>query len=545
MPALPSHAPRLLELDLTEVPVTPDADDPLDRLRNRGRRQLRPTLRALHEAGDDPRVVGLVAKVGGVLPWATMQELRLGIEAFARSGKLTVAWAESFDPGQGNLAAYTLASAFGEIWLQPGGGVGPLGVGVETTFLRGALDKLGVEPQFEQRHEYKNAADRIQRTELTPAHRESLEQLTGSIHADALQLIAAGRSTDPDRLRSLMDATPYTATEARDAGLVDRLGYRDEVYASVRSRFPTTPELLFADRWKPARHLSWPKRRRGHVALVEARGVIVSGRSRRGVGGRQVGSDTVSAQLRAARENDAARAVVLRVDSPGGSAVASEVIWREVVRLRDAAKPVVVSMGDVAASGGYYIACPADVILALPATVTGSIGVFGGKFVISELLERLGLTTGTVQQGDRALMYSARRRFGDEERARLAATVDAVYDDFVAKVASGRARSTEDIEAVARGRVWSGRDALGAGLVDELGGLREALAEARTRGGLPDDAPVRPAGQVPVLARLGRPRNSEDPRALVGTLWPALTDVPAALGLLDGLALRMPEIRLR
>ena len=230
----------------------------------------------------------------------------------------------------------------------------------------------------------------------------------------------------------------------------------------------------------------------------------------------------MSAQLRAARENDAARAVVLRVDSPGGSAVASEVIWREVVRLRDAAKPVVVSMGDVAASGGYYIACPADVILALPATVTGSIGVFGGKFVISELLERLGLTTGTVQQGDRALMYSARRRFGDEERARLAATVDAVYDDFVAKVASGRARSTEDIEAVARGRVWSGRDALGAGLVDRArrvaGGPRRGAyagwaAATTRRSGRPARCPCSPgsAGRGTVRtrgrwsARCGRP----------------------------------------
>jgi protease-4 len=418
-------------------------------------------------------------------------------------------------------------------------------VGVETTFLRGALDKLGIEPQLEQRHEYKNAADRVQRTELTPAHRESLEQLTSSIYGEAVQLIAAGRSTGVDQLRSILDGSPYTAAEARDAGLVDRLGYRDEVYASVRSRFPSPPELLFADRWKPARRPSWPKRRRGHVALVEARGAIVTGRSRRGVGGRQAGSDTVSAQLRAAREDDSARAVVLRVDSPGGSAVASEVIWREVVRLRDARKPVVVSMSDVAASGGYYIACPADAILALPATVTGSIGVFGGKFVVTELLERLGLTTGTVQQGQRALMYSARRGFDEQERERLAVTIDAVYDDFVAKVAAGRGRSPEDIEAVARGRVWSGQDALAAGLVDRLGGLREALAEARTRGGLPDDAPVQPAARVPMLARLGRPRNSEDPRALLGAPWPALGGLPAALGAVDGLALRMPEIHLR
>jgi protease IV len=545
MPALPGRTPLLLELDLTEVPVTPDQDDPLDRLRNRGRRQLRPTLQALYEAGEDPRVVGLVTKVGGPLPWATMQELRLGVEAFARSGKPTVAWAESFDMPVAVMTAYVLASAFGEIWLQPGGGVGPMGVGVETTFLRGALDKLGIEPQLEQRHEYKNAADRISRTELTPAHRESLEQLTGSIYADAVQLIAAGRRIESDRLRTLMDGSPYTAVEARDAGLVDRLGYRDEVYASIRSRFPTTPELLFADRWKPARRPSWPRRQRGHVALVEARGAIVTGRSRRGLGGRQMGSDTVSAQLRAVRENDRARAVVLRVDSPGGSAVASEVIWREMVRIRDTGKPVVVSMADLAASGGYYIACAADAILALPGTLTGSIGVLGGKFVVAELLERLGLTTGTVQQGERALMYSGRRRFDEPEQARLAATVDAVYDDFVGKVATGRGRSTEDIEAVARGRVWSGQDALAAGLVDRLGGLREAVAEARTRAGLPDDAPVQPAGRMPVLARLGRPRNSDDPRAVLTSTWAGLADLPVALGELDGLALRMPAVRLR
>ena len=199
MPALPTHRPPLLlELDLTEVPASPEAADPLDRLRNRGRRQLRPTIKALYEAGADRRVVGLIAKVGGPLPWATMQELRQGIRAFADSGKPTVAWAESFDSGAANLAAYTLASAFGEIWLQPGGGVGPLGVGVEATFLRGALDKLGIEPQLEQRYEYKNAADMVQRTELTPAHRESLERLTESIFIEAVESVAAGRRMEAD-----------------------------------------------------------------------------------------------------------------------------------------------------------------------------------------------------------------------------------------------------------------------------------------------------------------------------------------------------------
>jgi protease-4 len=545
VPSLPTHSPLLLELDLTEVPVSPDAADPLDRLRNRGRRQLRPTLRALYEAGEDRRVVGLIAKVGGVLPWATMQELRQGVRAFADSGKPTVAWAESFDGAGANLTAYALASAFGEIWLQPGGGVGPLGVGVEATFLRGALDKLGIEPQLEQRHEYKNAADVFERTELSPAHREALERLTESIFAEAVESAAAGRRMEVSRLRTVLDAGPHTATEARDAGLVDRLGYRDEVYASLRSRVADCAELLFADRWHPAWRPSVLKRRKGHVALVEVRGGIVTGRSRRGFGGRQVGSDTVGAQLRAARSDDRARAVVLRVDSPGGSAVASEVIWREVVRVREAGKPVIVSMSDLAASGGYYVSCAAELILALPATLTGSIGVFGGKFVVRDLLERMGLTTGTVQQGERALMYSTRRRFDEEERARLAATIDAVYDDFVGKVARGRGRTAAEIDAVARGRVWTGRDALQVGLVDQLGGLRQAVAVARTRSGLPDNAPVLPAVRVPPLARLGRARNSEDPRALLSPIWPGVPDLAAALGHLDEVALRMDPLHIR
>ena len=288
-----------------------------------------------------------------------------------------------------------------------------------------------------------------------------------------------------------------------------------------------------------------PARKKGHVALVEVRGGIMSGRSRRGPLGGQVGSDSVCAELRAAAGDDRARSVVLRIDSPGGSAVASDTIWREVGRVREAGKPVIVSMGDAAASGGYYIACPADVIVALPATLTGSIGVFGGKFVVRDLLERVGLTTGTVEHGAHALMYSARRGFSDAERERLAATIDAIYDDFVAKVAAGRQRPVAEIEEVARGRVWTGRDAREVGLVDELGGLRDAVRIARTRSGLPDDAPVVRALHVPPLARLTRPKNSEDPRALTGASVPGLADLVVALGLSPDSALSMPSIQLR
>jgi protease-4 len=547
MAAFPGRRPQtLLELDLTEPLVALDLDDPIARLRSRGRRLLRPTLRALHEAAEDRHVVGLIAKVGGMWPWATMQELRRGVRAFAASGKPMLAWAESFgEVGPRDMAAYVLATAFGEIWLQPCGGVGLLGVGIETTFVRGALDRLGVEPQFEQRHEYKNAADMWLRKEFTAAHREALERLTESVFSDAVESIADARGLTHDQVRELIDTGPRTASEAQAAGLVDRLGYRDQAYEAMRARAGNEAELLFADRWRPRRKVAPPPHRRGHVALVDVRGQISSGRTRRSPMGRQAGSDTVSTQLRAAHDNHRARAVVLRIDSPGGSVVASEVIWREVWRLRESGKPVVASMGDVAASGGYYIASPAEVILALPATLTGSIGVVGGKVVLDGLMERLGVNTGSVQQGARALMYSVRRGFSEEERAQFAATIDVIYDDFVAKVAAGRKRPVAEIEAVARGRVWTGRDALEAGLVDELGGLRDAVRIARERADLPEDAPVLGAIRIPPLARLSRPKNSEDPRISIGTAWPGLRDVAAALGLPANATLRMPDISLR
>jgi protease IV len=557
MAAFPGRRPQtLLELDLTEPLVAPEADDPLARLRARSRRLLRPTLRALHEAAEDRHVVGLIAKVGGMWPWATMQELRRGVQAFGASGKPTLAWVETFgELGSRGMAAYVLATAFGELWLQPGGEVGLLGVGIEQTFVRGTLDRLGIEPQFEQRYEYKNAADVLVRKEFTAAHREALERLSESVFSDAVGTIADARGLTHDQVRELINTGPRTAPEAQAAGLVDRLGYRDQAYEAMRTRTDRKPELLFADRWRPRRKIAPPPHHRDHVAVVDVRGGITTGRTRRGPMGRQAGSDTVSAQLRAAHDNDRARAVVMRVESPGGSAVASEVIWREVCRLREAGKPVVVSMGDVAASGGYYISCPAEVIVALSATLTGSIGVLGGKLVVDNLLERLGVSTGTVQQGAHALMYSARRGFSEDERARFAATVDAIYHDFVGKVAEGRRRPVADIEAVARGRVWTGRDALEAGLVDELGGLRDAVRIARERAKLPEDAPVLGAIRIPPLARLSRPRNSEDPRtwASAGWLGPLtslgrmkdLTDVAAALGLPADATLRMPAIDLQ
>jgi protease IV len=549
MPALAMNRPLLLELDLTEEPVEVEPDDVLAKLRTRNRPRLRAILRALYEAGADGRVRGVVVKIGGgALPWATTQELRAGLQAFAASGKPVIGWAESLGEGGNGTADCVLASGCTEMWLQPSGEVALLGVAAETTFLRGALDKLGIEPQLDKRYEYKSAADRIMNTEFTEAHREAVDRVVESTWDGAVEAIAAGRTLPVERVVELSHSAPLGAAEARDAGLVDRLGYRDEVYAAARAAAGSgAVDLLFADRWTPRRKPGAVLRRhRAVVALVEGHGEIVAGRSRSTPRGPRMGSTTVGAALRAAREDDNVRAVLFRVDSPGGSAVASDTIWREVSLVREAGKPVIVSMGSLAGSGGYYVACPADVIVAQPATITGSIGVLGGKVVVAQLLERLGLTTGTVAHGGSARMFSLREGFSDDERARLGAMLDRIYDDFVAKVAQGRGMSVEAVDAVARGRIWSGADAARNGLVDELGGIRAAAALARSRAGLRKDAPVRPALHVDMLDRLRRPTSSEDPRAAsMSSGWGDLRGIASVLGLPAAGPLAMPQLRLR
>jgi protease-4 len=547
----------LLELDLTQPFIEPEPEDPVAKLRSRSKPRLRATVRTLHESGRDDRVVGLIAKVGAGAPSAAVaQELRAAVEAFAASGKPSVAWADTFGESGNASLGYYLASAFGELWLQPTGELNLIGLAAEVTFLRGVLDKVGVAPLFGQRYEFKNAADRITATEFTPAHREAMDRLVESAWEQLLTGIAKSRGTDEDTVRTATDRAPLFADEALAAGLVDHLGYRHEVYDAVRRRVGPDVTLLFADRWSPhptpvsrVRNLVAARTAPG-VAVVDAFGGIVTGRSRRTAMGASMGSDTVSAAIRAAVRDDRSRALVLRVDSPGGSAVASDTIWNEVAQARAAGKPVVVSMSTVAGSGGYYIACGADVIVAQPATITGSIGVLGGKFDTTGLTDQLGLNYGAVQHGEHARMFSTHRAFSDSERARLEAWLDRVYVDFTGKVADGRGMSREAVHEVARGRVWTGADAAERGLVDTLGGLRTALRIARERAGLDESAPARPAVTLHPLARLRPPRSSEDPRAAAAVStwtdgWGSFAGIASTLGLPSHGPLTMAGVRLR
>jgi protease-4 len=556
MPHLPHRPePLLLELDLTRPLIETEPEDPVGKLRSRGRPRLKAALCALHEAGNDPQVVGLIARLGDTaMPLAIAQELRAAVIDFAASGKPAVAWAETYGESANGMVPYVLATGFTEIWLQPSGELGLIGIAAEVTFLRGALDKAGIEPQLDRRYEYKNAADRIMNAGFTDAHRESADRIAESTWDVVVQAIASARGIAPDALRQRVDDGPISPDAALEAGLIDRIGYRDEVYAEVRRRVGGQPALRFADRWSPRRSLperalaAVPHRRPPVVALIEGHGGIVTGRSRRTpFQGQVMGSDTVAAAFRTAREDDRVGAVVFRVDSPGGSYVASDTVWREVVVTRDAGKPVVVSMGTMAGSGGYFVSCAADAIVAQPSTLTGSIGVFGGKAVVSQLSERLGLTMDAVSRGRHARMFSARVGFTEDERERLSGWLDAVYDDFVGKVATGRRMQRDAVHEIARGRVWTGADAAAIGLVDSLGGLSDAVRIARERAGLAADAPVRPAVKVPMLARLTPPSSSQDPRAAAAHVggWGDLATIATSLGLPAAGPLTMPAITLR
>ena len=508
-------APLILELDLTdglpEGPVT----DPLSAVMARRKVRLEDVIEGLRRARQDDRVRALVVKVGGQIGLARMQEVREAVASFRESGKLAVAWAETFGEFTHGNVPYYLATAFDRIYLQPSGSVGLTGIAIEQLFLHDALAKIGVAFQSAKRYEYKSAADNLTERGFTPPAREATERLAVSIAEQISAAIAERRGMSVEDARALLDRGPFLAADALSEGLVDALGYRDEVYADVRKEAGADAVLQYVVRYQRAHILAQrarqlPKQRERFVAVIYASGPIKQGRSTRSpLGGGAMGSDTVSAALRSALHDERARAVLLRVNSPGGSAVASDTIWREVVRIRAAGKPVVVSMGDVAASGGYYISMAADIIVAQPGTLTGSIGVILGKPVLTDALERAGITTDSVSVGTGATMFAPTHPFTDEEWQQINTWLDAVYRDFTQKVASGRRMPVDRVDEVARGRVWTGADAARNGLVDELGGLQAAAEIARRRAGLPADAPLRVYPRLTPLHQLRPPESSE------------------------------------
>jgi protease-4 len=518
----------LLELDLATGVLESTPADPLAAWRARGTPILPDLVRRLGEAAKRDEVAGLIAHIGGHgLEPAQAEELGAAVEAFGAAGKPTVCWAETFGETGNGTVDYHLAAHFDEIWLQPSGGLALVGFAAQGTFVRGALDRLGVEPQVHRRHEYKSAPDLVLRESMSDEQRETLQRLTDGLTDSVTRTIARRRSLPADDVRHVIADAPLTPAQSAERGLVDHVGYRDEAYAAIEGRVDDAVVRRFVHRWTPSRraeierHLRHDLARRlgrarpSTIAVVPVVGGIMLGRTGHSpVSGRTAGSDTICAALRAAREDDDIAAVVLRVVSPGGSYTASDAIHREVARLRDAGRPVVASMGGVAASGGYFVAMGADEIVALPSTITGSIGVFAGKMVVRAAQEKIGIGREIVATGEQAAMWSPTRPFTDDELRRLDRWLDDVYADFTQKAAAGRGMTREELEPLARGRVWTGTDARERGLVDRLGGIDAALEAAAARARIDlADARVTRYPAVSPLARLKPPLNSDAPNA--------------------------------
>jgi protease IV len=544
----------VLEFNLRSVPPETTGFDPLTVITGGGRSMaLRDAIAAIHRAAEDPRVAGLIARVQlEASPAAAVQELREAIATFS-AAKPSLAWAETY-PG---TLSYYLASAFGEVWMQPSGSVGLIGFASNATFLRDALDKAGIKAQFVARGEYKSAANLFTEDGFTDAHREAVTEMLESLQGQVWQAVAESRNLDSEALDALADRAPLLRDDALASGLIDRIGFRDEAYARIaelvgvqddsaaNSSSEENPDEADPPRLYLARYASAARSRlappmppvpgrrsKPTFAVVTVEGTIVNGR-----GGPQflpfgvsnAAGDTIAAALREVAADDSISAILLRVDSPGGSVTASETIWREVKRARERGKPVVVSMGAVAASGGYYVSMCADAIVANPGTITGSIGVITGKLVVRDLKERLGVASDTVRTNANADAWSADTLFTPEQQAHREAEADLFYTDFVERVAEGRNLPVEAVNAVARGRVWTGADALERGLVDELGGFRAAVRRAKVLADLDEDADVRlvsyPSSS---LLDLVRPR-ALAARAVAGIVAEAVESVAETL----------------
>jgi protease-4 len=549
--------PIVLELDLNQGVQFAAPASPVAAIRQRRSPGLRAIRDGLRKGAGDPQVAGLLVHVGSCpLTLADADEIG-GLIAEFSLAKPSVAWTESFGELSSGLAGYRVAINAREVWLQPSGALGLAGVHLSITLLRGGLERLGVQPQLSQRHEYKSAADQLSATEITTANREMMQRIADSLLEDTVTRVSQRRGLEPEAVRAAVARAPLSATAARDAGLIDRIGYRDEVYDWARRSWPMPIDSgpihsgpihsgpVDATQEEPRSTLRYAHRHgrrsvpdqldrvvhrnRPVIAVVDVLGPIVVGAGRPG-GREHAASDTVTARLRAAGRDPHVKAVLLRVNSPGGSYVASDAVRREVVALRTTGRPVVASMGTVAASGGYFVAMGADEIVCQPSTLTGSIGVLAGKLVTEQLLKRIGLVHASIDAGPRAAMMASGAPFTEDEWAVLDSWLDEVYADFTGKAAADRGMELAELEPLARGRVWSGADAAARHLVDHLGGVDLAIDRVCALAGLDRDAVAVASGPaLPFLAQLSPAESSESAAAATAVPGAARSSGPDAL----------------
>lgn len=471
---------------------------------------LKDVIDALDGAAKDKRVKGIAARLDHLeLSVAQVQELRNAVASFRKAGKFAHIYADSYGEMSAGMKDYYFASAFSNVWLQPVGFVGLTGISMETPFVRGLLDTVGVEPQFGHKGIYKSAPESLTATDMSEPNRMALGSLIADLSDQMVEGIAADRKLGKPEVQALVDNGPYADKPALDAKLVDKLGYYDQMIEQARKDGGLKEDddtvslgdyadeldkkggksLLDKLRNEVKKEIEKAETEAGEksgktvtaskkpvIALIRGVGEIVPSRA----GGREgFNSGDIVEAFEDAVDDKSVTAIVFRVDSPGGSPTASETIHRAMMRAREKGKPVVVSMSGYAASGGYWVSTGADKIVAQPGTITGSIGVFGGKFVFAGLWQKLNVNWVTLSQGKNAGMWSFNRPFTEEQFAKFDQSLASIYDSFIKRVVEGRKMTKEQAEAVAEGRAWTGRQAKANGLVDELGGFDRALELAK------------------------------------------------------------------
>ena len=486
-PSVPSNATLVLRVggDLTEVAPA----DVVGYLRGVRTPTVRSLVDNLRKAKADSRIGAVLLKPTGFDSpfWGKVQEIRDAILDFKKSGKPIYAYLE-----YGGDREYYLATAADKIYLMPSSPLDLTGVATYELFLRGTLDKFGAYPDLHHIGDYKTATNTFTEKGYTKAHKEMDQALTRDLYEQIVGGIADGRKKNDAEVRALIDQGPFLPEDALRAGLVDDVQYEDQVNDKLRGGRAQIP-AIDADDYSRISLSSFGLNRGPRIAVIYAAGTINSGKGGYDpLNGPVVGSDTLIDYIRRARRDSSVRAIVLRIDSPGGSAAASDAIWRELMIARNerADRPIIASMSDLAASGGYYIAMAAQVIVAQPSTLTGSIGIFGGKIVTSGIYEKLGARIDSTSVGTRAEIDSPMRPYNADELKKLQDQLQSFYDQFVEKVAESRHSTPEKIDALAQGRVWTGRQAKQQGLVDQLGGLDRAVTVAKERAKIAADSEV-------------------------------------------------------
>jgi protease IV len=495
--ALRNTAPPIAQNSVLNLRVSgflPDyvPDDPFRKLFGGTDQSLSSLVEQFRKAKVDNRIKAIVLQIEmSGAGWGKSEEIRDAIADFRTSGKPVYAYME-----YGMNKEYYIASACDRIYVAPPGELFINGLAADVMFFRGSLDKLGIYPDIYQIGKYKSAGDTFTRKEMSEAHREFMNALVDDLFNRYVEGIAKARGKSAEEVRAIIDEAPYSATKAKEAGLIDGVAYREELDKELKTKLGYKEDdpirLVKSSAYSQIEPESLGLDKGEKIAVIYATGGIDSGKSENSPTGEQsIGSDTMVKALNEARDDKTIKAIVIRVDSPGGSGLASDVIWYAVEAAK-AKKPVVVSMGDVAASGGYYISAGASKILAQPSTITGSIGVLAGKPVLKGFYDWLGISNEYILRGKRAGMFRETEKFTPEEREKFEEWIkNTYYNDFIPKVAKGRNKPVEYIDSVGQGRVWTGAQGKDRGLVDEFGGLDRAVEVAKELANLPKDKGVK------------------------------------------------------